>query len=246
MLKGKTAVITGGSRGIGKAIALKMAEQGADVAIIYSGNEKAALETCELITSLGVKAKEYRCNVSVFDETKIVTDNIIQDFGGIDILVNNAGIVRDGLVLSMKEEDFDAVIDTNLKGAFNMIKQIYPILMRKRSGRIINISSVSGLMGNPGQANYSSAKAGLIGLTKTVAKELAARNVTCNAIAPGFIATDMTAALSDKVKEAAINQIPMKRMGNPEDIANVAVFLASDNAGYITGEIIKIDGGLYI
>jgi 3-oxoacyl-[acyl-carrier protein] reductase len=246
MLKGKTAVITGGSRGIGKAIALKMAEQGADVAIIYSGNEKAALETCELITSLGVKAKEYRCNVSVFDETKIVTDNIIQDFGGIDILVNNAGIVRDGLVLSMKEEDFDAVIDTNLKGAFNMIKQIYPILMRKRSGRIINISSVSGLMGNPGQANYSSAKAGLIGLTKTVAKELAARNVTCNAIAPGFIATDMTAALSDKVKEAALTQIPMKRMGNPEDIANLAVFLASDNAGYITGEIIKIDGGLYI
>jgi 3-oxoacyl-[acyl-carrier protein] reductase len=246
MLKGKTAVITGGSRGIGKAIALKMAEQGADVAIIYSGNEKAALETCELIRSLGVKAKEYRCNVSVFDETKIITDNIIQDFGGIDILVNNAGIVRDGLVLSMKEEDFDAVIDTNLKGAFNMIKHIYPILMRKRSGRIINISSVSGLMGNPGQANYSSAKAGLIGLTKTVAKELAARNVTCNAIAPGFIATDMTAALSDKVKEAALNQIPMKRMGNPEDIANLAVFLASDNAGYITGEIIKIDGGLYI
>ncbi|MDF2685556.1 MAG: fabG6 [Clostridia bacterium] len=246
MLKGKIAVITGGSRGIGRAIALKMAEQGADIAVIYSGNEEAALETCELIKNLGVKAKEYRCNVAVFNETKLVTDSIIQDFGGIDILVNNAGIVRDGLVLSMKEEDFDAVIDTNLKGAFNMIKHIYPILMRKRSGRIINISSVSGLMGNPGQANYSSAKAGLIGLTKTVAKELAARNVTCNALAPGFITTDMTAALSDKVKEAAVNQIPMKRMGSPEDIANVAVFLASDNAGYITGEIIKIDGGLYI
>ena len=246
MLKGKTAVITGGSRGIGKAIALKMAEQGADIAIIYTGNTEAAAETCNLIRELGVKAKEYRCDVSVFNDTKAVVDLIMQEFGGIDILVNNAGIVKDGLILSMKEEDFDAVLDTNLKGSFNMIKHIYPILMKKRSGRIINITSVSGLMGNVGQANYASAKAGLVGLTKTVARELAGRNVTCNAIAPGFIETDMTAKLSDKVKEAALGQIPMKRMGSPEDIANLAAFLAEDNAGYITGEIIKIDGGLYI
>lgn len=244
MLNGKTAVVTGGSRGIGKAIALKMAEKGADVAIIYAGNEKAAEETLCLIEQLGVKAKIYRCDVSDFNESKNTVNEIISDFGGIDILINNAGILRDGLILSMKEEDYDAVLNTNLKGAFHMIKHTYRHFMKKRKGRIINITSVSGIIGNAGQANYSSAKAGLIGLTKSTAKELAARNITCNAIAPGFIETDMTSSLPDKVKEEAVNAVPLKRMGTPTDIANLAAFLASDEAAYITGEVIKIDGGL--
>lgn len=244
MLNGKTAVVTGGSRGIGKAISLKMAQSGADVAIIYAGNEKAAEETLCLIEQLGVKAKIYRCDVSDFNESKNTVNEIISDFGGIDILINNAGILRDGLILSMKEEDYDAVLDTNLKGAFHMIKHTYRHFMKKRKGRIINITSVSGIIGNAGQANYSSAKAGLIGLTKSAAKELASRNITCNAIAPGFIETDMTSSLPDKVKEEAVNAVPLKRMGTPTDIANLAAFLASDEAAYITGEVIKIDGGL--
>lgn len=244
MLKGKTAVITGGSRGIGRAIALKMAECGADVAIVYAGNEAAAMEACDLIGSLGVKAKAYRCDVSDYTKTEQTVKSILNEFGGIDILVNNAGIVKDGLMLSLKEEDFDAVLDTNLKGAFHMIKHTYRQFMKKRSGRIINITSVSGITGNAGQTNYSSAKAGLIGLTKSVAKELAGRNITCNAIAPGFIITDMTAALSEPVKESIVNAIPLKRMGTPRDIANLAAFLAGDEAGYITGEVIKVDGGL--
>jgi 3-oxoacyl-[acyl-carrier protein] reductase len=244
MLKGKTAVVTGGSRGIGKAIALKLAQEGADIAILYAGNEAAAQETCSLIGQSGAKAKAYRCDVADDRQTKETVDAILADFGGIDILVNNAGVVRDGLILSMKEEDFDTVIDTNLKGAFHMIKHTYRHFMKKRSGRIINITSVSGVTGNAGQANYSSAKAGLIGLTKSTAKELAGRNVTCNAIAPGFIDTDMTAALADKVREAAIEAIPLKRMGTPGDIAALAAFLAGDEAGYLTGEVIKMDGGL--
>lgn len=244
MLKGKTAVVTGGSRGIGKAIALKLAQEGADVAIVYAGNEAAANETREALESYGVKAKAYRCDVSDDAQTKALVDAVLADFGGIDILVNNAGIVRDGLLLSMKEEDFDAVLDTNLKGAFHMIKHTYRNFMKKRGGRIINIASVSGIIGNPGQANYSAAKAGLIGLTKATAKELAGRNVTCNAIAPGFIETDMTAGLPEKAKEAAVGAIPLKRMGKPEDIAELAAFLAGDGAGYLTGEVIKIDGGL--
>ncbi|WP_444659041.1 3-oxoacyl-[acyl-carrier-protein] reductase [Caproiciproducens sp. R2] len=246
MLKGKTAVVTGGSRGIGKAIALKLAQEGADIAILYAGNEAAAQETCSLIGQSGAKAKAYRCDVADDRQTKETVDAILADFGGIDILVNNAGVVRDGLILSMKEEDFDTVIDTNLKGAFHMIKHTYRHFMKKRSGRIINITSVSGVTGNAGQANYSSAKAGLIGLTKSTAKELAGRNVTCNAIAPGFIDTDMTAALADKVREAAIEAIPLKRMGTPGDIAALAAFLAGDEAGYLTGEVIKMDGGLYM
>ena len=244
MLNGKTAVVTGGSRGIGKAISLKMAQSGADVAIIYAGNEKAAEETLCLIEQLGVKAKIYRCDVSDFNESKNTVNEIISDFGGIDILINNAGILRDGLILSMKEEDYDAVLDTNLKGAFHMIKHTYRHFMKKRKGRIINITSVSGIIGNAGQANYSSAKAGLIGLTKSTARELASRNITCNAIAPGFIETDMTSSLPEKVKEEAVNAVPLKRMGTPIDIANLAAFLASDEAAYITGEVIKIDGGL--
>lgn len=244
MLNGKTAVVTGGSRGIGKAIALRLAEDGADIAVVYAGNEAAANETCESIRQLGRKAAAFCCDVSDFAQTERLVADITAEFGGIDILVNNAGITRDGLILSMTEEDFDRVVGTNLKGAFNMIKHTYRQFMKKRSGRIINITSVSGIMGNAGQANYSSAKAGMIGLTKTAARELAARNVTCNAIAPGFIDTEMTAVLSDKVKDAAVASIPMKRMGSPRDIANLAAFLAGDEAGYITGEVIRIDGGL--
>ena len=246
MLKGRVAVVTGGSRGIGKAVAVAMAKNGADVAVIYSGRDAAAAETVKEIQSLGVKSKEYKCDVSDFSKSGETVKQIISEFGSVDILVNNAGITRDKLILQMKEEDFDTVMNVNLKGAFNMIKHVFSPMMKKRSGSIINISSISGLMGNPGQANYSSAKAGMIGLTKTVAKEIASRKVRCNAIAPGFIATDMTEELPEKVKEAAVTSIPMGRMGEPEDIANLAVFLASDLAGYITGEVIKIDGGLYI
>lgn len=246
MLKNKTAVITGGSRGIGKAIAIKMAENGANVAIIYNSGEEKARDTLNEIEKLGVKASMYKCDVSNFGESAETVKTIINDFGAIDVLVNNAGITRDKLIIQMKEEDFDSVLDINLKGAFNMIKHVFSPMMKRRSGSIINVSSVSGMMGNPGQANYSSAKAGLIGLTKTVAKEIASRNVRCNAIAPGFIQTDMTDKLSDKVKESAIASIPLGKMGNPEDIGNLAVFLASDLSGYITGEVIKIDGGLYI
>jgi 3-oxoacyl-[acyl-carrier protein] reductase len=246
MLTNKVAIVTGAGRGIGRGIALGMAEAGANVAVIYAGRVEAANETVQMIEDLGRKAKVYQCDVSNFDETKKTIDQIIVDFDGVDILVNNAGIVRDGLMLSMSEENFDAVIATNLKGVFNTTRHLYSYFMKKRAGRIINISSVSGLMGNFGQANYSAAKAGVIGLTKTVARELSGRNVTCNAIAPGFIETDMTASLSEKVTEAAISQIPLKRMGKAEDIAHMAVFLASDKASYITGEIIKVDGGLYI
>ncbi|HZK01519.1 MAG TPA: 3-oxoacyl-[acyl-carrier-protein] reductase [Anaerovoracaceae bacterium] len=246
MLEGKNAVITGGSRGIGKAIAIELARQGASVAIIYGGNDVAARNTATEVKELGREAEIYKCDVSSFDQTKNTVKKIIDDFTHIDILVNNAGITKDGLLLSMDEEGFDSVMNINLKGSFNMIRHFYSHMMRKRKGRIINIASVSGMMGNPGQANYASAKAGIIGLTKTVAKELAGRNVTCNAIAPGFIETDMTDSLSDKVKDAALGMIPLKRMGKPEDVAKLAAFLASDESAYITGEVIKIDGGLYI
>lgn len=244
LLEGKNAVITGGSRGIGRAIVARFAKEGANVAIVYAGNEAAANETCALAQEYGVTAKAYRCDVASFEQTQSTVESILKDFGKIDILVNNAGIVRDALVLSMKEEDFDAVLQTNLKGAFNMIKHCYGKFMRQRSGRIINITSVSGLMGNAGQANYAAAKAGLIGLTKTVAKELAGRHVTCNAIAPGFVQTDMTAELNDKVIETASAAIPMKRLGSPEDIANAVLFLAGEGAGYITGVVLRVDGGL--
>lgn len=245
-LSGKNAVVTGSSRGIGKAIALKLASLGANVAVVYAGNAEKANETVSEIEALGVKAKAYMCNVADFEEVKALVADIIAEFGGIDILVNNAGIIRDGLVLSMKEEDFDRVIDVNLKGSFNMIKNTYQHFMKKRRGRIINISSIVGINGNAGQANYASAKAGIIGLTKSVAKELAARNVTVNAIAPGYIETDMTNSMPEKAKEAVMSSIPMKRVGQGEDIANAVAFLASDEASYITGEVIKVDGGMAI
>ena len=241
MLKGKTAVVTGGSRGIGKAICLKFAENGADIAFLYAGNTVKAEETVKELEGLGVKAKAYQCNVADADAVAAVIKEIVKDFGGIQILVNNAGITKDKLVPMMKAADFDAVIDTNLKGAFYMIKGVYPLFLKQKGGKIINISSVSGLTGNPGQANYSASKAGVIGLTKSVAKELASRGVCCNAIAPGFIATEMTQALeNDTLKDA----IPMKRFGESEEVAKLALFLASEHSDYITGEVIRIDGGL--
>lgn len=242
MLKGKTAIVTGGSRGIGAAICKRFAEQGANIALLYAGNTQKAEETKAALQEMGVKVEAYQCNVADAEQVAAVCKQIIKDFGGADILVNNAGITKDKLVPMMKVPDFDSVVDTNLKGAFYMIKQLYPVFMKQKSGKIINISSVSGLMGNPGQTNYSASKAGLIGLTKSVAKELASRNVNCNAIAPGFVATDMTENLSEN--NALVDHIPMKRFAQPEDIANLALFLASDQSDYITGEVIRIDGGL--
>ena len=246
MLKDKIAFVTGASRGIGKAIALEMARNGADIAICYSSNEAAAEAVCAEIRALGRDAQAYRCDVSDYQQCSDVVKAAIAHFGKLDILVNNAGITKDNLLLMMKEEEFDRVIATNLKGAFHMMKHAGAHFLKRKQGTIINIASVSGMMGNAGQANYAAAKAGLIGLTKTAAKELAARGITCNAIAPGFITTDMTQQLSDKQKEAVIGAIPLKRMGQPEDIAHLAVFLASPLASYITGEVIKVDGGIYI
>ena len=243
-LNGKTALVTGASRGIGRAIALRLAEDGANVAVIYAGSADKAEAVVNEITALGVNAKAYRCNVADSAAVNETVKAVTNDLGKIDILVNNAGITRDGLMLCMKDEDFDAVLDTNLKGAFNMIRACYSGFIRKKSGRIINISSVSGIMGNAGQANYSASKAGVIGLTKSVARELASRGITCNAVAPGFIQTDMTENLGDN--NPLLNSIPLGRMGKPEDIAAAVAFLASDSAAYITGEVLKVDGGLAI
>ncbi len=243
-LNGKTALVTGASRGIGRAIALRLAEDGANVAVIYAGSADKAEAVVNEITALGVNAKAYRCNVADSAAVNETVKAVTNDLGKIDILVNNAGITRDGLMLRMKDEDFDAVLDTNLKGAFNMIRACYSGFIRKKSGRIINISSVSGIMGNAGQTNYSASKAGVIGLTKSVARELASRGITCNAVAPGFIQTDMTENLGDN--NPLLNSIPLGRMGKPEDIAAAVAFLASDSAAYITGEVLKVDGGLAI
>lgn len=240
MLKGKTALITGASRGIGAAIALKFASLGADIAIVYAGNEEAANKVTADCLAFGVRAEAYKCDVSDFEAAKNTVAAVKASFNRVDILVNNAGITRDGLIAMMKEEDFDAVIGINLKGAFNMIRHCTPLFIRARSGTIINISSVAGLMGNPGQVNYSASKAGLIGLTKSVARELASRNVTCNAIAPGFIQTDMTKDIGAANELAA--SIPLKRMGTAEEVAEAAAFLAASS--YITGEVIRVDGGL--
>ena len=243
-LNGKTALVTGASRGIGRAIALRLAEDGANVAVIYAGSADKAEAVVNEITALGVNAKAYQCNVADSAAVNETVKAVTNDLGKIEILVNNAGITRDGLMLRMKDEDFDAVLDTNLKGAFNMIRACYSGFIRKKSGRIINISSVSGIMGNAGQANYSASKAGVIGLTKSVARELASRGITCNAVAPGFIQTDMTENLGDN--NPLLNSIPLGRMGKPEDIAAAVAFLASDSAAYITGEVLKVDGGLAI
>lgn len=246
MLTGKTALITGGAKGIGQSIALKMGAAHANVAIVYRGSEKNAIETQKEIQAMGVKSEIYQCDVADFSATKALVTQVAKDFGSFEILVNNAGITADKLLIAMKEEDFDSVIATNLKGAFNMTKHAGTLFLKQRKGRIINISSVSGLMGNIGQCNYAAAKAGLIGLTKSTAKEMALRQVTCNAIAPGFIDTDMTKKLKPEIIEEVLKLIPLKRFGQAEDIANLCVYLSSEMAGYITGEVIKVDGGLYI
>lgn len=240
----KTAVVTGGSRGIGLAIATKLAQGGANIAILYVGNESEGIKAKEELLQYGTKVEQYFCDVSDFEASQKVVEQVIEEFGGIDFLINNAGITRDKLILNMDEKDFDAVIGVNLKGTFNMIKHTYKHFMKKRFGRIVSTSSIVGLNGNAGQANYSASKAGIIGLTKSVAKELAGRGVTANAVAPGYIGTDMTNVLSDKVKDAMKAQIPAKRIGTPEDVANVVAFLCSDEAAYVTGEVIRVDGGL--
>ena len=242
MLNGKVALITGGSRGIGKAIALKLASLGADIAVVYAGSADKAAEVCKEAQDLGVRAEAFQCDVSDFAAAKETVEAVKSAFGTVDILINNAGITRDGLIMSMKEDAFDSVLDTNLKGAFNMIRHCAGIFVKKRSGKIINVSSISGLIGNPGQANYSASKAGMIGLTKSVARELASRNVCCNAIAPGFIQTDMTEDISPD--NPLMSAIPLGRVGLPEEVAELIAFLCS--ADYITGEVIRIDGGMAI
>lgn len=244
MLEGKVAVVTGASGGIGRAIAVAFGKAGASVAVHYNGNEAKAAAVKAEIEEAGGKAEIFRCNVADFDACSEFIKNVVKTFGKIDILVNNAGITRDGLIMGMSEDDFDAVLDTNLKGSFNCIRFASRQMMRKKYGRIINITSVSGVAGNAGQANYSASKAGLIGLTKSVAKELASRNITANAIAPGFVKTEMTDVLPDDVKETAMKQIPLARFAEPVDIANAAVFLASDMASYITGQVLLVDGGM--
>lgn len=246
MFKERTAVITGASRGIGRAIAIEIAKNGANIAIVFSENECAAAETAKIAEGYGVIARIYKCDVSEFSQSKAICNDIINDFSRIDILINNAGITKDGLILAMSEADFDTVIGVNLKGAFNFTKHLFRCIMKSPCGRIINISSVFGVVGNSGQANYVSSKAGLIGFTKAIAKELASRGVTCNAIAPGFIETDMTAVLSEEMLENVRASIPLKRIGKAEEVASLAVFLASDSASYITGDVIQVDGGMYI
>lgn len=243
-LEGKAAVITGGSRGIGKAAAMELARCGADIAVIYSGNEQAAQDTVSAIKDIGANAECYLCDVRDFDACKETSALIAQDFPNVAILVNNAGITRDSLLMSMSEDAFAQVIDVNLRGAFNMMKHFSRMFIRARYGRIINISSVVALTGNAGQANYCASKAGLIGLTRSTAAELAPRGITCNAIAPGFIDTDMTSALPPAVKERLLSAIPVGRAGQPEEVAALICFLASDRASYINGEVIRIDGGM--
>lgn len=239
MLTGKVAIVTGGSRGIGAAIARKLASMGANVALIYAGNQQAAEQVCSQCREYGVVAKAYRCDVSSFDQVKDTVAAVKSDFGTVHILVNNAGITKDGLIAMMKEESFDAVLDTNLKGAFHMIRHCAGIFLRNREGCIVNISSVSGLMGNAGQCNYSASKAGLIGLTKSVAKELAPKGIRCNAIAPGFIRTDMT---DSQTENPLVNLIPLGTMGEAEDVAEAAAYLIT--AKYVTGEVLRVDGGI--
>lgn len=244
MLKGKTAVVTGGSRGIGKAVCLKLASLGADIAFSYAGNETAARETENAIKELGVKVLAMRADVSVSEEVDAFFTKVSEDFGHIDILVNNAGITKDGLAVRMKEDDFDRVVETNLKGAFLCCKAAARPMMKQRSGRIISLASVVALRGNAGQANYCASKAGIIGLTKSLAKELGGRGITVNAIAPGFIETDMTAVLSEENRTAMLSTIPLARAGRPEDVAEAIAFLAGDGAAYITGQVLRVDGGM--
>lgn len=245
-LTGKIALVTGASRGIGRAIAIALAEGGADVAINYAGSEAAAAETAQAVEALGRRAITIQANVGKSNEFEAMVKQVVETFGTIDILVNNAGITRDNLIMRMKEEEFDQVIETNLKGVFNGIKAVTRPMMKQRSGRIINISSVVGVLGNPGQANYVAAKAGVIGLTKASARELASRFITVNCVAPGFIETDMTDKLPEEMRTKLLGDIPLARLGAPEDIASAVRFLASDSASYMTGQTIHVDGGMYM
>lgn len=244
MLKGKVALITGATRGIGKAIALKFAENGADIALNYRSENEALKILVRELEDKGVKVLPVQGDVSILEDANRIVKETVEGLGKLDILVNNAGITKDGLMVRMKEEDFDSVINTNLKGTFNTMKATSSIMMKKRSGKIINISSVVGLVGNAGQSNYSASKAGIIGLTKSIARELGGRGINVNAIAPGFIQTDMTDVLPDKLKESMESSIPLKKLGNPEDVANLALFLGSNLSDYITGQVIAVDGGM--
>ncbi|MBO5459989.1 MAG: 3-oxoacyl-[acyl-carrier-protein] reductase [Lachnospira sp.] len=245
-LEGKVALVTGAGRGIGRAIAKALAKEGATVIVNYGGNEAAAQETVDSIEADGGSAEKYKCDVSDFAAVGEMIQYVVEKYKKLDILVNNAGITKDGLMMKMSEEDFDSVLAVNLKGTFNCIRNVSRQMLKQRSGRIINMSSVVGLAGNAGQVNYAASKAGVIGVTKSAAKELASRGITVNAIAPGYIDTDMTSVLSDSVKETVLSAIPLGRMGAVEDIAEMAVFLASDKASYITGQVISVDGGMNI
>jgi len=244
LLAGKTALITGASRGIGEAIALKFAQQGANVAFTYRSSVEKAETLQNTLNEMDVKVKAYQSDASSFAASEQLVEEVLKDFGQIDILVNNAGITRDTLMLRMKEEDWDAVIETNLKSVFNLTKQLLRPMMKQRAGSIINLSSIVGITGQAGQANYAASKAGIIGFSKSIAREMGSRNVRCNVIAPGFIATDMTGELDEKTKEAYLSKIPLKRLGEGEDIANTALFLASDLSNYVTGQVISVCGGL--
>mgnify|MGYP002405548319 CR=1 FL=1 len=244
MLQGKCAVITGASRGIGREIALKYAKEGANIVLNYRNSEEEALQLKEELDKLGTNTLIIKANVSDFEEAEKLIKEAKEAFGRVDILVNNAGITKDNLIIRMKEEDFDSVIDVNLKGAFNCLKAVTPIMIRQKEGKIINMSSVVGVVGNAGQVNYSASKAGLIGMTKSLAREIGGKNINVNAIAPGFIDTDMTKVLSEDQKKNIISQVPLKRLGHVEDIANLALFLGSDQSNYITGQVIHVDGGM--
>lgn len=245
-LTGRNALVTGGSRGIGRAVCLELARRGANVAVNCAGNARAAEETAAACRELGVQAFAVQADVSDSAAAGAMVKAVIERFGRLDILVNNAGITRDKLALQMKNEDLDAVLDTNLKGAFYCMRAAYRPMMKQRYGRIVNLSSVVGLRGNPGQANYAASKAGLIGMSKSIAKELASRNVTVNLVAPGFIGTDMTAILPDAAREALLKSIPMARLGQPEDVARAVAFFAAEDAGYITGQVLCVDGGMAV